>query len=160
MIEDSLVRVWAAVLFAISLAGAGVSHAAGSGAARFPVIGCDDLRAPIINHYAWRRAPTGLCQTAGSLGTLEGIDRSHWRGWGSRTPSADGFLVDGLGFEYSAMITSSELRSCRNCFGVPGLTMSWYRQLHVVSPGGVRGGARRGPFNLTIDVTPTLNPNA
>lgn len=121
---------------------------------RYPVIGCDDLRSGGQNRYSWRHAPRGYCETGGSLGSTEGIDHAHWRGWGRAKAHARGYLVDGLGFMYRARITAYGLYHCHNCFGIAGYDPSWYRWLHVVSKGGSRGGARRGPFNVTINVTP------
>jgi len=94
-----------------------------------------------------------MCTTGGTLGTTEGIDHARWTGWGNAVAHATGYLVDGLGFEYAATITAHGLASCTNCGAGPG-TVRWYKSLHVVSSGGVRGGVQRGPFNLTIDVTP------
>ena len=121
---------------------------------RFPVIGCNKQSSPYPNHYGWRHAPTGYCDTGGSLGSTEGIDRAHWRGWGRRRAHAHGLLVDGLGFRYPARITAYDFTRCHNCFGVQGYNPTWYGRLHVVSRGGYRGGARRGPFNVVINVVP------
>lgn len=145
-----LSAVVVAVALAVALASGAFAHP------RFPVIGCNNLRHKLPNHDSWRFAPTGMCETSGSLGTLEGIDHAHWRDWGAVRSVATGDLVDGLGYEYPATITAYDMGHCHQCFGKSDDTISWYRRLHVVTAGGYRGGAQRGPFDVTIDVTPTI----
>jgi hypothetical protein len=62
-------------------------------------------------------------------------------------------LVDGLGFEYPARLTAYDLTKTHDFLGA-GTYAAWYNKLHVVSSGGYRGGAKRGPFNVTLPVTP------
>jgi hypothetical protein len=116
----------------------------------FPVIGCVDSSYSFANHWSWRHAPSRLCETSASL---VGIDHARWRAWGRNRATATGSFVDSLGFEYPATITAYDLRRCRKCNGAEA-PQAWYRYLHVVSAGGVRGGAMRGPFNVTLFAAP------
>jgi uncharacterized delta-60 repeat protein len=114
--------------------------------AHYPVIGC---HAPNSSRRTrWRYAPQ-RCETGGS-GTLAGIDHVRWHGWGSRRAIGDGSYIDGLGFEYPATITAYELHRCNHCYEAG----PWYGTLHIIAHGGFRGGVFRGPFNVTVNVTP------
>jgi hypothetical protein len=113
---------------------------------RFPLIGCG------LGHYELKYAPTGYCETGGSLGAREGIDHAHWKHWGQSRATADGFLVDGHGFEYQATITAYDLISPAPLCGAPSSGTSEYLYLHVVANGGRRKGMFRGPFNVKLNV--------
>jgi hypothetical protein len=118
---------------------------------RFPRIGCDDLHYTYPNHYAWKFKPSGYCQTGPGL---VGIEHARWHVWGKKRATARGLFVDGLGFTYAARITAYDLfRSNGPSPGVVGYSAS-YLKLHVVANGGERGGAFRGPFNVTLSVMP------
>lgn len=119
---------------------------------RFPVIGCDDHRYPFENHYSWRYAPSE-CETGGSLGTLEGVSGVHWRGWKRGRATGKGSLIDGLGFGYPASLTAYGLYRTHDLVGT-GKFGSWYRRMRATPAGAVRGGALRGPVNVTINVIP------
>lgn len=123
---------------------------------RFPVIGCIGYHSEISpNHDSWRYAPTNVCEIGGQLGSAEGIDDAHWQNWGQPTATAQGFLIDGLGFDYPADITAYRLYTCHNCFGKRGATYSWYERLHVVASAAFRGMVWRGPFDEYLNVVPT-----
>jgi hypothetical protein len=120
---------------------------------RFPVIGCDSQAQDFPNHYKWSYAPS-FCETGGSLGELEGINHAHWHGWGHRTATATGDLINGEGLEYPAKITAYDLFRCHRCFGIPGYNPSWYRRLHVQAAAVEEEGTVRGPFNVIIKSDP------
>jgi hypothetical protein len=117
---------------------------------RFPVIGCQDSRYSFLNRWNWEFAPERECQPGV---TLVGISHARWHSWGKKRATAEGFFIDGLGFQYPATITAFDLRTCPRCDGVRA-PRAWYRFLHVVSGGGIRGGVIRGPFNVTLYVAP------
>ena len=93
--------------------------------------------------------------TGGSLGSAEGINHAHWTGWGNARAYARGDLIDGEGFPYPATITAYGLHRCHRCDGRPH---AWYEWLHAVSKAGYWAGAERGPYDVTINVTPQRYP--
>ena len=142
-------RTMVALAALVSALGAAASASAKN---HFPVIGCSTTNG--FNHYDWRYKPYRYCDTGGTSGSTEGIDKTRWRKWGQGRAYATGYFVDGLGFEYKAKITAYRLTRCHNCFGIHGYTVSSYNRLRVIANGAVRGGVFRGPFDVTIDSTP------
>jgi hypothetical protein len=121
--------------------------------ARWPVIGCQDPRDKVPNHFDWRYKPTGLCVSSGSRGAMTGIDHAHWEHWGRRRATARGMLVFGQGFEYPARITAYGLSRTHDFLG-QGAYAAWYSKLRVVSRGGYSHGLHQGPLNLILSVVP------
>lgn len=118
--------------------------------ANFPVIGCADSRYDVANRWYWEYRPNGTCESPrGQFG----IRRARWSSWGRGQARATGQFVDGKGYQYPATITAYDLRKCGTCNGQEA-ARSYYRYLHIVSPGGTRDGTMRGPFNITLYVAP------
>lgn len=142
-------HAWAAVVIAV--VGLALSSPATSAAARWPVIGCSNLRYNFFNHYAWKHAPSGLCVITP---TNAGIDHVKWTGWGGNKATGKGDFIDSLGYMYPATITAYDLYVTHNFLGRTGSYAAWYGKLHVVAKRQFRGGIYRGPFNVVLNVTP------
>ena len=134
------------VMVALVAIGAALAIAGPASASRrSPVIGCISIYNYEAGRSTWQSKPWN-CTTAGSLGSTEGIHAVRWTGWGRRTATGHGYLVDGLGFTYPATITAFRIHH------------TWtgrmaYTRLHVVAKAQLRA-TWRGPYNVFINVTP------
>jgi hypothetical protein len=151
----AVVAAFIAVPVALARTPASEPLAAHAGAARFPVIGCDDPKYPYANHYGWAYAPTGFCRTSRGNG-VEGIDHTHWRSWGKSHATGRGYLVvyNQAVEEYPAIITAYGFWSTDHFAGI-NEHLSAYSHLHVqvLSRLATGGPIRwRGLLNVTLNV--------
>ena len=139
--------------------GFGAAEALGSrfGHPAFPVIACDDPRYPYANHYGRVFRPAEFCGTRRGNG-VEGIDNTHWLGWGGKTATGHGYLVvyNQAVEEYPATITARALWSTSHFAGTNEY-MSTYQTLRIhvlVRHAPATAGAIdwRGPLDLTLNV--------